>query len=119
MNRERTAQAAAVMLAFAEGKTIQSRKKPGECVNCETVWHDVHPAAEPLWCWTTHDFRVKPAVVCSRRYIYEVQSRKEFVVGTVSASVATDALRRMESAMAVPGLRFVRWIDMDWVETEL
>lgn len=111
MNRERTAAAAAIMLAYAEGKTIQTRRwiKNGESIRTrdDQVWVDVNPNSEPLWCWHTHEFRVKPRAVMSRRFLYRAGDGVE--VGVVSNKFAVDS----------PCQTFIRWVDPDWVEHEL
>lgn len=51
-------QCAAVMLAYADGKTIQYRKRygpPGNTPECD--WSD-HQS--PQWNWTDFEYRVKP-----------------------------------------------------------
>lgn len=48
----KTKHQAEVMLAYAEGKTIQARS-----TLYDDEWGD---CAEPVWAWNTNEYRVKP-----------------------------------------------------------
>lgn len=114
MNKERTRQAAMVMLAFAEGKTI-------ECRNTANQWHAIDPnKTAPLWNWQAHEYRVRPQVSLSRRFLWQTPG------GHTHTSVITPDLlgnttpeRFRENLDSVPGQKFVRWIDSDWVAAEI
>jgi len=51
MNADETKAAAAVMIAWAEGKRIQGKSQDN------AAWHDY---TEPAWNWNSFDYRIAP-----------------------------------------------------------
>lgn len=107
MNRERTAAAAAVMLAFAEGKPVEWR-------NNSRDWHPLHPVDQPIWNWQAHEYRVKPQALKSRRYL---RRGRGFSEAGRHIALINEGLG--DPSHVERDITFVRWIDPHWVETEL
>lgn len=83
--------------AFAAGKAVQYR------TNTACPWAD---GKNPLW-YPDWQYRIKPEALKSRRYIYNRAGKKQ--VGICDPN----------NHHQVPASTFVRWIDDDWVETEV
>ena len=56
MTREQAREAAAVMLAWADGKEVEYRYKKGDGLK-------YNQSVEPLFNWEYYDYRLKPATV--------------------------------------------------------
>ena len=56
MNAEQTKQAAEIMLAFAGGKTVEAKPKPGTLLH-GYEWIKV---VDPVWDFPCYEYRVKP-----------------------------------------------------------
>ena len=57
MNKEQCREAGAVMIAWADGKSIQYRRRD------QSEWFDVEPACVGVtlsWDWDEFEYRVKP-----------------------------------------------------------
>lgn len=89
-----------VIVAWAEGKPIQYRM-PGGFWTDLTVNHHTHTPEFGVYEW-----RVKPAVVKYRNYLYRL-AEGQYVVRTAQADFKSEGMDG-----------FVRWIG-DWQEVEI
>ena len=84
--------------AFAAGKKVQW-SFPLFC-----VWQDT---MDPQWDHPGLLFRIKPEALKSRRYVFN------------RADKPTVGICTPQTHLSVAGDTFVRWIDEDWVETDV
>lgn len=85
--------------AFGKGKQVQWRRSAAE------AWKDCHV---PSWSLNL-EYRVKPETVRSRRYLMR-RTTGEVCVSLINTDTGYDPSKASY---------FVRWIDDDWVETEV
>jgi len=105
MTRDEARKAAAVMLAYAEGKDIQWRMKSPDVAY---IWRDTHQS--PVFNWTGYDYRIKPEVVRYRRALWKND------IGQTLVGIANnmDEKNLWENSSS-----FIRWIDTEWQEEEV
>jgi hypothetical protein len=102
MTRDEARKAAAVMMAYAEGKQIQVRMK------CGGPWETSDPERVLRFNWAELVYRIKPEVVRYRRALFH-DTRPYIGVSYSDADVKNNLNR----------LSFVRWIDTEWQEEEV
>lgn len=88
-----------VIVAWAEGKPIQSRHSGRGWAD----WEKSHSLTPGFGSW---EWRVKPAVVKYRNYLYRL-AEGQYVVRTAQADFKSEGMAG-----------FVRWIG-DWQEVEI
>lgn len=57
MTKDETKQAAAVMMAWCDGKVIQCRRRKPGTGQISTGWFE---ANTPCWNWDEYEYRIKP-----------------------------------------------------------
>lgn len=108
MTPDQLKQAAAVMLAAAEGKAIQFR-----VLRSNYPWSNPMTPAHLNWDWDSREFRIAPETVKSRRYLHTLRFPGHDAV-LVSAITYPQQPETIETA-----LNFIRWIDTKWQEHEV
>jgi hypothetical protein len=106
MTRDEARKAAAVMLAYAEGKNIQY-KTIGT-----TPWQDAGPSGTDLLCfdWGMYRYRIKPQVVRYRRILWKTKNGEP----RVAVVYGEDEIQSRSKDSS-----FVRFIDTEWQEEEV
>ena len=102
MNKELTKQAIAVMQGYVDGKTIQYRYDEKQ------EWKTLSPF--PNWNWLEADYRIKPEMVKSRRYLMHSFGNAPCISITSLEERVMD-IQKMQA--------FIRWIDTEWQEVEI
>ncbi len=92
--------------AFVDGKTIQY------WVPQLGKWKD---SSNPAFTYQAKNYRVKPEVIKSRRFLFLAYTG---VVGVTTCSVGI-ATNQEDVDRWTKAACFIRWIDNDWVETEV
>ena len=103
MTRDEARKAAAVMLAYAEGKAIQYK------LIGVNYWAD-HTAMLQTFNWCNFNYRIKPEVVRYRRYLHR----------DVDGELSVQCTHSEDNQYAVTvRIGFVRFIDTEWQEAEV
>lgn len=94
-----------VITAFAAGKPCQVKLTNGN------QWRDLDPL-EPVAWYEDNEYRIKPAVIKYRRYLYKLDGA--ICLGSLPLNPLCTA-----PEVAEEQFWFIGWIDTEWQEYEL
>jgi hypothetical protein len=103
MTRDEARKAAAVMLAYAEGKPIQYK------LIGSSPWEDT-AGSQLAFDWSSCCYRIKPEVVRYKRVLYKPETRN----GLVAICYSEGAINTWMNHEC-----FIRVIDTEWQEEEV
>lgn len=99
-----------IITAWCDGQQIQWRWKSQQGLS--NAWYDVDSTTATIAWGSDKDYRIKPASIKYRRYLYKLG-------GGVCMGSLTDHPDCSKPSQIQQEFYFIKWIDTEWQEYEL